>query len=222
MEQEVNLVDLQRNLKAIRNPFGFDFTITWGGKPYTIPGDGSWRRLLPVLADHAARHLYMKVRYQYHDEQVEKLKQQGSEKMARRYAVPKPVENKIWKLITGDNLQETNESYDEAKADLSVISEGLSLVDKAAIGSSSVSNISSIIDQANEEAISSLSDDSGDSGHSSGNAALNPAASAPANDGTIVDKQNELTGSDTQTKESNEQKDGQEDGFDDLKENQNG
>lgn len=171
-----NLVDLQQNVKKIRNPFGFDFTVKYAGRPITLSGDGNWYTILAPLADHIANRLYMKVRYQYHDEQVAALKAKGDDKGARGYSVPIEVENKISMLITGLPKHtgfDTAENVEDA-ADLTELKNELKAMEKKASINNGPINISRILDKANVEAlpVAQAVEGKSSSGHRTGSASL--------------------------------------------------
>lgn len=172
---ELDLVSLQQNSKQIRNPFGFDFTCDWNKRNIVLKGDGQWRSIIAPLADHIVNRLYMKVYYQYHDEQVAALKAKGDDRGARGYRVPADVENKIMMLITGkpkhSDLPVADTVNDEA--DLTVLKNELKAVErKAATGG--LVNVSKILEKANIEALPAADSVSGKdaSAHVSGGASL--------------------------------------------------
>lgn len=175
MAEEINLVDLQSSTKPIRNPFGFDFKVAWAGRPYVIKGDGQWYNLLKPLRDHAANRLYMKIRYQYHDEQVALLKDQGRDKAARQFNVPRPVENKIWRLITGEDLPgvKTVEEEEQEAADLTALKNEISKVDAETTRSNQVINVSALLEKANLEALADPNVEQKDSSRRSGTGKVN-------------------------------------------------
>lgn len=171
-----NLVSLQNSTKKIRNPFGFDFTAKWAKKPVTIPGDGQWYSMIGPLADHIANHLYMKIRYQFHDEQTAALRAKGDDRGARGYNVPAEVENKIWMLITGlpkhSNIAVADEVQNEA--DLSILKAEMSKMEKRAATNSGPVNVSKILEKATVEALptASMVDGKEASGHVDGSGRL--------------------------------------------------
>lgn len=158
-----NLVELQRSASKIRNPFGFNFLWTWDNQPIVLKGDGRWRSVIKPLRDHLAKHLFNKVYNQYHDEAVLKLKDAGNERAARQFRVPLAVEDKIWYMITGDHLHKglsmtgANENKNDA-ADLHELKEEISKMDAQGGDTPQAFSVSSIIDNANSEALSGFND----------------------------------------------------------------
>lgn len=151
---EDNLIALQESSKIIRNPFGFDFVGQWGGKKVVLKGDGKARSVIGPLANHLAKHLYMKVRYQFHDEQVAALKLKGDDRGAAKYRVPATVENMIWRMITGEDLHKNAPVSDvQNEADLSDLKKNMTKLEKEAATSSDGVNISNILMKAQDEAI---------------------------------------------------------------------
>lgn len=169
----MNLVGLQQSAKRIRNPFGFDFTHTWDKQPITLKGDGQWYDVVGPLQKHLAKHLYQKVRYQYHDEQVASLKAKGDKDAARKFRVSKQVENKIWRMITGEDLHKGFGAEDNKQdaADLTQLKKEVSRMHQKAVENSSGVNISKILNEANAEA-EALAENvgEGESGHTKGTA----------------------------------------------------
>lgn len=151
---EDNLIALQESSKLIRNPFGFDFVGQWGGKKVVIKGDGKARSVIGPLRDHLARHLYMKVYYQFHDEQVTALKLKGDDRGAAKYRVPATIENMIWRMITGEDKHklDTNQEV-ENNADLSELKKNMTNLEKEAAKSSDGVNISNILMKAQAESV---------------------------------------------------------------------
>ncbi|SRR6266568_9360247 len=149
-----DLVGLQNSSKSIRNPFEFDFTVKWDKRPITIPGDGKWYSVVGPLADHIARRLYMKIRYQYHDEQVAALRAKGDIRGARSYNVPIDVENKIWMLITGEPLHKNHDTAEDVQdeANLSVLRREIDKLEKTARANTGGINVTKILNKANAEA----------------------------------------------------------------------
>lgn len=169
----MDLVALQENTGRIRNPFKFDFVTTWNKKPIVLKGDGEWKTVIGPLRLHIAQGLYQKIRYQYHDEQVRKLKDQGLERDARKYTVPATVENKIWMMITGEPLPakkgKTAQIEEEEQADLSELNTQLSQLDKQALGSNEPVDVIGLIERANDEGLKAHGTKQiGESGHTGG------------------------------------------------------
>lgn len=159
------LVALQQNVKTIRNPFGFDFYITYdGGKKKNrnrirFPGDNKPRTMIGPLATVIATHLYQLIRNKYHDEQVEKIRAASGHRESRKYSVPRDIENKIWFLITGEQKHQTTEIDDlnkNVQIDMSALDENIAALDNAASSSTTVPNISKFLDQANAAAIDAM------------------------------------------------------------------
>ncbi len=172
-----DLVSLQQSSKRIRNPFGFDFTVKWAGKPITLSGDGEWYAVIAPLADHIARRLYMKIRYQFHDEQVAAMKAKGDDRLARAFNVPAEIENKIMMLITGEPIHKNVSVADsvEDEADLSILKKEMkALESKGLSGGSQGINVSKILEKATIEALplADKLDGRGGSGHVAGSANL--------------------------------------------------
>lgn len=150
----MDLVDLQQSSKRIRNPFGFDFVGQYNKKPIVLKGDGKWKEVVGPLRDHLARHLYMKIYYQYHDEQVRKFKMLGQKDEARKFRVSTEVENKIWMMITGEPLhKDTGVEVPQDAADLTELQSEISKMETVAKNSNEVVNISKVLEQANVEAL---------------------------------------------------------------------
>lgn len=172
-----NLVELQQSAKPIRNPFGFDFTVKWDKKPITLSGDGEWYPVIAPLAAFIARRLYMKIRYQFHDEQVAAIRAKGDFQRARTYNVPIDVENKIWMLITGEPLHKNLPTADNVdnEADLTVLKNEMKKLEKKGLGGGGAINVSKILEKANVEAlpIASSVDGKGEGGHIAGSSKLN-------------------------------------------------
>ena len=156
----MDLVGLQRNVKKIRNPFGFDFTWTWNKQKMTLKGDGQWVTVLAPLADHFAWHLYQKVRNQYYTENYTKLMKEKGLEAANTFVVDAAVEDKIWSLITGERLHTelTEEEIQNDQADLAVLDQELSKMDAAAASNPTAINISSLLENATTEAINAGKD----------------------------------------------------------------
>lgn len=151
---ENDLIGLQQSSKSIRNPFGFDFISQWDGKKIVLKGDGKERMVIGPLADHIARHLFMKVFYQFHDEQVAALKLKGDTQAAIKYRVPQSVENLIWRMITGkDKYQNVPAANVENEADLTELKKNMTKLEKEAGQSSEGINISKVLEKAQAEAI---------------------------------------------------------------------
>lgn len=174
-----NLVALQQSTKKIRNPFKFDFTCKWAGKPITLPGDGQWYPVIAPLADHIANRLYMKIRYQFHDEQVAAMKAKGDKDGARGYRVPAEIENKIFMLITGRPIHTGLPVAEdiESEADLTELKAEMKKLESKGINSSGIS-VTKLLEQATAEAMPLMDkvDGQEDSGHMAGSANLNPEA----------------------------------------------
>lgn len=175
-----DLVSIQQSAKRIRNPFGFDFTVKWAGKPITLSGDGDWYSVIAPLADHIARRLYMKIRYQYHDEQVAAIRAKGDDRGARSYAVPADVENKIMMLITGEPLHKSLpvSDPDRDEADLTVLKREINALEKKVHKDGAGISVTKLLEKATIEALP-LADKvsgKGTSGHVSGGANLNENA----------------------------------------------
>lgn len=188
----VDLVGLQKSVKTITNPFGFDFVWTWNGKAIRVPGDGAPRQVIGILRDHLAWHLYNKVRNQYHDEQVNKLREAGNEKGARKYRVPREVENKIYQMITGENLYDDGGELrvQNVQADLTELKKEISKLDSSPAGAASAVSVSDIIDEANKEALETV-DQKSDTlhfGHSKGAARVNKEVEVQDKVSDFVDK----------------------------------
>ena len=186
---DLDLVQLQQSAKKVRNPFGFDFTVKWAKKPIVLKGDGEWRTVIAPLADHIANRLYMKIYYQYHDEQVAAMKAKGDDRGARAYRVPIEVENKIWMLITGLPKHVDAPVADDVtdEADLTELKKELAAVEKKAAAGGPV-NITRILDQATVEALPTADkvDGKEDSGHVEGSARLSDEPAPPPADTTPV------------------------------------
>lgn len=177
----MDLVALQENTGQIKNPFGFDFVCTWNKRPIVLKGDGKWKTVIGPLRDHLAYHLYQKIRYQYHDEQVAKLREANRDKEARKFHVTAAVENRIWQMITGEDLPTKNgksvEDVANEAADLTELENQLTKLDKQAKGKSSPVNVSAILDKANAEAAADAGAlGVGESAHRSGAADINGKA----------------------------------------------
>lgn len=173
-----DLVGLQQSAKKIRNPFGFDFIVTWDKHPFVLKGDGQWKTVVGPLRNHIAKHLYMKIRYQYHDEQVAKLRAAGRDKDARKFMVSAVVENKIWRMITGEDLHKEVDTELEAQelANLSELHKELKNIDVTAAQANHVANVTEIIDTANAEAINAAGDPGeGRAAHVRGRGRLKPS-----------------------------------------------
>lgn len=181
---ELDLVQIQQSAKKIKNPFGFDFTAKWAGKPITLPGDNKWYPVIAPLADHLANRLYMKIRYQFHDEQVAALKAKGDFQGARAYAVPAEIENKIWMLITGYPKHATLPTADGVndEADLTVLRQEMKALEKKA-GTGGIINVTKILEKATVEALPTADavDGKNASGHVAGAATLaeQPVVTSP-------------------------------------------
>lgn len=158
----LNLVDIQESVKPIANPFGFTFVCKYGNKKFglkpTAPGE--WLHWIGELRDHFARHLYMKIAYQYHDEQVRKLKSEGKLQEARGFRISAEEENFIYRLITGEDHPKhrgtQTASDEEVAADLTELTKQMSQLDRSslnAVSSGKLSSVSSIIAKARETAL---------------------------------------------------------------------
>jgi len=150
-----NLLAMQRSAKAIRNPFGFDFTCKWNGEPVVIPGDGNQYTFVGPLARHIIKHLKMAVLYRYHDEQVAKFKAAGKLEEARKYRNSEALVNKVHMMITGETdptLNASREEIEKVDLDLDILRKEMSTVEAKAANSSIAHDISSVIDSANIEA----------------------------------------------------------------------
>lgn len=127
----MDLFKLQE-VKQIRNPFKFDFYVPWTKRYILLPSDGKWYQVITPLHKHIAKHLYSKIRWQYHDEQKAELIKQGRKDEARVYQVDAKILDKIWYLITGETRPgRTKESLAAEQADLSALKQTLSGMDTA-------------------------------------------------------------------------------------------
>lgn len=170
-----DLIELQNSTKPIRNPFGFDFIFSWNKRKGVLKGDGKWKDYYGSLRDHIARHLYMKIFYQYHDEQVEKMRETGNERGARKFRVSDNIKDKIWMLITGDPYRPESkpENVEEnVQADLKELRSSLAHVDQEASNRGELHNVSALIEQANAQAAPAAK--AGKTGHKSGVAEFGP------------------------------------------------
>lgn len=173
----MDLVDLQQNTKRIRNPFGFDFRWTWNKRPIVLKGDGEWKTVIARLRDHLAWHLYNKVRNQYHDEQVAKLRLNGRERDAKKFRVSSVVEDKIYMMITGEKLHKeiTDDQVQQEAADLTELNKEISKLETTATGEAV--SVSGVIENAMNEALNDthLQDNAASAhrGHSAGTAQIN-------------------------------------------------
>lgn len=150
----MDLVQQQNESRQVRNPFGFDFTDKYNSRPYTIPGDGKWYTLVGGLADHAITHLMSKIINQYHDEQVAALKAQGRDEEANHFEPGKVVENTVYKMITGENIPDVSEAAKQQEiANLSELKSEMSHVTAQAATGASPINVSSIVEQAQADAL---------------------------------------------------------------------
>lgn len=187
----MDLIGLQQSAKRIRNPF-CDLVVTWDSKPFLFKKDpDKWISLVGALARHAAKRLYQKVYYQYHDEQKAKLLAEGRDKEARKYRVPRQTEDLIWFMITGEHLYrdiDTTAEQQEA-ADLAALHSEITKLDAKATASSELFNVSGLLEAAQQEAyetVGSLGD--GESAHVSGRGKVIDKAEAPK----VTDKVSEL------------------------------
>lgn len=173
-----DLIGLQQSSKPIRNPFGFDFVHTWNSRPMVLRANPDFIHLIGPLRDHMAKHLFMKVKYRWADEQKAVMKKNGQADQARTYMVPRDVEDKIWMMITGearyDGKASTPANLDTV--DLSELNQEL-----AKLGSSSANtsmpDMTSLLATATLEALAA---DKNNQAVSKGSASL-AAAQAPAN-----------------------------------------
>lgn len=169
-----DLIGIQESSKRIRNPFGFDFVFQYNKKKSVLKGDGQWRTVVGPLRDHIARHLFMKIRYQLHDEEVAKLRAKGDDKGARKYSVPQSQENLIWEMITGEkrgNVDETSQAQEAA--DLTELRKSMDKMDAKAMATSPTQSISSMLQAAQTEALADAADlGAGEAKRSKGSATL--------------------------------------------------
>lgn len=193
--QQDNLLALQSSARAIRNPFGVDFHTKWDGQPVVLPGDGKWRSYVGPLADHITKHLYMKVTYQLHDKEVEKLRSQAQDRAARKFNLPAAIKNKVWVAITGENHpQFTGEdiAQPEADMDFSVLQKDMQELEKKAESANESVSVAPMLEQASNEALASIQVSDSDAAHAKGgynmggpvakdNMPLNPIEEAPVN-----------------------------------------
>lgn len=166
----MDLVQLQKSTKQIRNPFGVDFVWTWDKQPIKIPADGKWYPVIGVLRDHLAKHLYNKVENQYYDEKVKELTEKNSDKEARAFSVPFAVKNKIWLMITGENLEDADVIdllNTQDAADLSELHKELNNMDNATFLTNNAVSVAQLLDTASAQAENSHG---GDTSHTSGSA----------------------------------------------------
>lgn len=153
-----NLLALQRSARPIRNPFGFNFETRWDGQSVVLEGDGKWHTYVGPLAAHIVRHLKMAVLYKYHDEQVERLRNAGDEKGARKYNVPIEIRNKVHLLITGEDDPELKGQEDtkQLEIDFSALQGEIKKIDRKATASAAqgeaIQSVSHILDSATAEA----------------------------------------------------------------------
>lgn len=156
-----NLLALQSTAKAIRNPFGQDFTVTWDGQKVTLKGDAEWKTFIGPLATHIAKHLYSLVLNATHDKNVRELKSSGRTAEARKYSVPSAIKNKIWLAITGTdhpdfNGVDFNATNTVDQMDFSILAKDMGDIDRIAETSPTLTNVSQIVQQASDEAVAAL------------------------------------------------------------------
>lgn len=160
-----DLIGLQQSMKQIRNPFG-EFIAQWNGKKYRIPQSNKPISLVGPLANHVAKHLYMKARYQYHDQQVARLKREESPEAARRYRVPAEIEDKIRYVITGKRKHTRENKETQEPFDVTALEKTLKDVDIKAENSNDVMDVGQMLDQVQLESIEEVGD--AESGRSKG------------------------------------------------------
>lgn len=186
----MDLVSIQNSGKPIRNPFGFDFTVKYAHKPIVLKGDGEWVSVVGPLRDHIARHLYMKIRYQYHDEQTAAMKAKGDHTGARSYSVPAEIENKIWFLITGEKLHNNADVADQVndEADLTVLKNEIKALDRKVSTQAGPINVTKILNKAMNEALPQGQNLAAhESTHTGGSESLSDGPEQPPIDRTPVD-----------------------------------
>lgn len=145
---------MQRSAQKIRNPFKFDFQCKWNGETVTLPGDGDWYTFVGPLATHITRHLKMAVLNRFHDENVAKLKREDKIEDARKFRVSEAMVNHVHKMITGKDDPSLNalpEDIERAELDLSILQKDMQQVTSQAAKSSSMGDISSILNAAQVE-----------------------------------------------------------------------
>lgn len=177
-----DLVALQQSASPIRNPFKVDFVGQWNKRKIVLKASDEFIYIIKPLRDHLARHLYMKVRYQFHDQEVAKLKAAGAEAAARKFRVSSQTENLIWRLITGEDLpgRKQDEVEVQEAADLEVLSKELSKVDgRASANGGDVIDVSAFLRTAEADGLAKGGKlKVGQSAHAKGTASLKGNKSA--------------------------------------------
>lgn len=166
-----NLLALQRSAKPIRNPFGILFKHTWNGEVVELPSDGRWHTFVGPLADHMARHLWMKITYKLHDREVMKLKIAGRERDARKFNLTDEMKNKVWIVITGQPHPKYKNGVieqDDLDIDFSILEKDMREIDSQAVMADQVTSVSQVIQQASDAALQEIGMVGGDSAHAQG------------------------------------------------------
>lgn len=165
--QDVVSISQLKSSQKIRNPFGKSFVVRYGNKQsngkyryYEIPGDGKWYEVTNQgnLANHLIKHLTHWVRNQWYDKTKQAYLDSGQENKAKTLTVPADVENQIHFMITGSYKGE--EDLDIIKleeADLEGLNDAIKNVDRMAAGNGGSVDVTSMINNAMENATKQLS-----------------------------------------------------------------